>query len=98
MKEAKIQLKHPEGKKAVSIDTEKYRLFKEIIIGHLQKEGKATFAKLVDAAGKYLLENEISFSGSLKWYLEWVKLDLEAREIILRVNSKSTQLYTLNAK
>jgi len=36
------------------------------------------------------------FQGSIAWYVEVVKLDLEARKIIKRIPKTKPQLYRLN--
>ena len=42
-----------------------------------------------------LKDKKIIFDGSLNWYLEWVKLELEASQIITRVPKTSPQKYAL---
>ena len=37
--EQKIQLKHPDGKKAVSMNKEKYDRLKKAFLNHLKKKG-----------------------------------------------------------
>jgi hypothetical protein len=41
------------------------------------------------------MEKKIRFDGSLNWYLEWVKLDLEAQGIIKRIAKTAPQKYLL---
>lgn len=75
----KIQLLHPAGKKAVSIHKEKYDLLKNSIINSLKISGESTFAEMLQYTDDDFKKNQIKFEGSLGWYLEWVKLDLELR-------------------
>ena len=78
--EQKIQLKHPQGKKAVSISKDKYELLKTEIVNYLTKNLDGTFSDISKTISKNFSEKKINFDGSLNWYLEWVKLDLEAQQ------------------
>ena len=91
----KIQLKHPEGKKAVSISKEKYDLLRPAVLKCLRTKGEATLGEISRAITKDFKTRGKRFEGSLAWYLEWVKLDLEARKMIRRVPSTSPQLYVI---
>lgn len=91
MTKEKIQLKHPEGKRAVSIDKEKYEIIRKSIISSL-KSKELTFTLLSLAIKKKLSGR---FEGSINWYVESVKLDLEARNIIERIHATKPQLYRL---
>ena len=93
--EQKVQLKHPQGKKAVSMSKEKYDLLKQVILKYLHAQGKATFNEILSAIKKDFKRNRTKFQGSLPWHMEWVKLDLEARKVIKRVASTSPQEYVL---
>ena len=93
--EQKIQLKHPQGKKGVSISKEKYELLKKHIMEFLSGNNEATFTDISKAIAKEFKAKKIRFDGSLDWYLEWVKLDLEAQKIIKRVPKTSPQKYLL---
>lgn len=95
MEEQKIQLKHPQGKKAVSISEDKYELLKAEIVKYLTEKTDGTFSDISKTITQNFKDEEIKFDGSLNWYLEWVKLDLEARQIIARVPKTSPQKYTL---
>lgn len=96
--EAKIQLKHPSGKKAVSMDKEKYTLLKEIFLSLLKAEGEATQTKIVNIIKSDFKKNKTKFAGSVEWHLEWVKLDLEANKIIERVPKTSPQKYMMKKR
>lgn len=94
--EQKIQLKHPQGKKAASIDKDKYELLKTETVKYLMKNSDGTFSDISKAISQDFKERKIKFDGSLNWHLEWVKLDLEAQEIIKRVPKTTPQKYILN--
>ena len=93
--ETKIQLKHPAGKKAVSISKDKYDVLKNQTIQCLNSNPEATFSEISKIIAKDFNKKKIKFNGSLNWYLEWVKLDLEARQIIKRVPRTVPQKYLL---
>lgn len=84
MKEQKILTKHPLGKSGKNIDKQKYEALKKAILAALQKK-ELTHTELFDRLNKNL---ENKFEGSISWYAETVKLDLEARKIIERTTSK----------
>jgi hypothetical protein len=96
--ETKIQLKHPAGKKAVSISTDKYELLKKQITDFLSEKTQGTFSDISKSIAQKFKEKKIRFEGSLNWYLEWVKLDLEAQQVIIRVPKTSPQKYSLKTK
>lgn len=83
----KIQLKHPLGKKAVSMDKLKYDILNKAFLNQLKKRGKAI--------AEDFKSNKIKFEGSIQWHVEWVKLDLEAKKEILRVPKTSPQKYEI---
>jgi hypothetical protein len=91
----KIQLKHPQGKKPISMSKEKYDLLKPALLQCLRAQGKATFGELSSAIAKDFKSRKQPFEGSLPWHLEWVKLDLEARKAIRRVPRTSPQEYMI---
>jgi len=84
MKEEKILTKHPLGKSGKNIDKQKYKTLKKAIVSALQKK-ELTHDELFDRLNQSL---KGKFSGSISWYAETVKLDLEARKIIERTSSK----------
>ena len=86
----KIQLIHPDGKKAVSIGKEKYDLLRKGVIDSLKSNGKSTHAEILHAITEDFKKDKIKFEGSINWHLEWVKLDLEARKEIKRIKDQST--------
>ena len=87
--EQKIQLQHPVGKKAISMDTEKYELLKKTILNGLKKEGALSHKEMFKVISESFKKNRTKFVGSVEWHMEWVKLDLEARKEIKRVADTS---------
>lgn len=87
--EEKILTLHPEGKRGVKISKEKYETMKKALLGVLGK-GELTHAELVAAVEKKLRGK---FDGSIPWYAEGTKLDLEARGAIERVPGEKHALY-----
>jgi hypothetical protein len=83
--EQKIQLKHPAGKKAISMDKEKYNLIEKSILNFLKSKGESTHREILKTITKDFKINKIPFKGSIAWNMEWVKLDLEARKKIARI-------------
>ncbi len=96
--EQKIQLRHPAGKKAVSMDKEKYDTMKKYILSHLRDHGQSTHGELLSAITKKFKSDKIKFSGSVEWHMEWVKLDLEAGKTIKRTSDKSPIQFSLNLR
>lgn len=83
---SKILTLHPQGKKGVNIDIQKYEIIKEFIVKKLKENGEMTYEKLNDMA---VVELKGKFEGSIPWYFVTVKLDLEARNIIERIPKTS---------
>jgi hypothetical protein len=90
MTETKILTKHPLGKNGKNIDRGKYETLKKAILVAL-KNKELTHDELFERLNK-TLKNK--FSGSISWYGETVKLDLEARKLIYRTSSQP-QTYRL---
>ena len=82
---------HPLGKKGVRISKAKYDKVKSVLIKCL-KDKELTHSELTECANKRL---EGKFQGSINWYVETVKLDLEARKIVERVKEAKPQVYKL---
>jgi hypothetical protein len=80
----KILTKHPEGKKGVNISKAKYALVRAAVEGSLRKK-PLSHDELVAAVRQRL---DGTFDGSIPWYAEGVKLDLEARGAITRTDEK----------
>ncbi|MDQ2823866.1 MAG: hypothetical protein M3R29_00240 [Verrucomicrobiota bacterium] len=84
MAEEKILTKHPLGKSGKNIDKQKYETLKKTILSTLRGK-ELTHTELFKQINKTLKGR---FSGSISWYAETVKLDLEARKTIERTSAK----------
>lgn len=93
-----IQLKHPAGKKAVSMDKGKYDLVKKPLLRQLKARDGSTHAEMLQAILNEFDENGTKFDGSVEWHMEWVKLDLEARDEIRRIPKTSPIKFALAGK
>jgi len=76
----RILTQHPEKKKGVNIRRDKYEQVRDAIQVSLREEGAQTFQALSEAVNQKLGGN---FDGSIGWYFTTVKLDLEARGVIV---------------
>lgn len=83
MADAKILTKHPQGKSGRNIKKADYETMKKAILSALAKE-ELTHTELFAQLNKNLMGK---FSGNISWYGETVKLDLEARKVIVRTSS-----------
>ncbi len=86
--EEKILTLHPDGKQGVNISKEKYETIRQAILSILGEQGETFFKDLPAAAERKL---DRAFDGSISWYVITVKLDLEARGLIIRVPKSSPQ-------
>ena len=85
MKAELIQTLHPkEGKTNKKISYDKYIFIKENILTIIN-ESELTHTELMEKLYTRVKDN---FEGGVQWYGETVKLDLEARHIIERTNTK----------
>ena|SRR5712691_9688365 len=87
--EEKILTLHPQRKRGVNISRTKYETMKRTILevlgkGNLTHEG---FTAAVETALKG------KFDGSIPWYMEGTKLDLEARGIIAPLPGQKHDIY-----
>lgn len=90
--EDRIKTQHPQGKQGVNIEKSKYEQVKTAILDVLG--GKSlTHTELTEQVSKKL---KGSFDGSIGWYTETVKLDLEARRLIERDTSLSPARYRIS--
>lgn len=80
----KILAKHLLGKSGKNIDKAVYETFKDEILEILRNK-ELTHTELLDQLNKRLKNK---FSGNISWYGETMKLDLEARSLIERINSQ----------
>lgn len=83
----KIEALHPEGKRSVNIDRHKYEQVRDAILNAMQTQGEVDFRALSAAVSDRLPD----FEGSVTWYVTTVKLDLEARGVIERVEGSKPQ-------
>jgi len=91
--EKKLQLKHPQGKKAVSMNKDRYDLLKKAILFCLKSKKNITFPDLLNGVEAYIKTSGQTFQGSIPWHMEWVKLDLEAGKVIERSSGASPHTY-----
>lgn len=77
-----IQTLHPHGKQGVNISRAKYDLVRQTMIDILAGQGDKTASELSHAVVERL---QPTFDGSVMWYCSTIKLDLEARGVIVAV-------------
>ncbi|MCY3707411.1 MAG: hypothetical protein OXG26_00860 [Caldilineaceae bacterium] len=85
---AKIMTLHPAGKQGVNIDKDKYDMVRQTIEETLQAQPGITFSSMTEEVGRRIGD---VFEGSVSWYVVSVKLDLEARGVLERVDGRSPQ-------
>lgn len=81
----KILTLHPQGKNGVRIDLHKYNEICEAIYEFAPLNEAFFMMDLVEHLKQRLSD---TFDGSVPWYTETVKLDLEARGILVRIPGK----------
>ena len=84
-----IRTLHPEKKQGVNISKVKYEIIRKAILSTLHTQKEMTFMNLSRAVEKEVNGN---FEGSVMWYVTTVKLDLEARGVVKRVQNSRPQL------
>ncbi len=84
-KNEKILTLHPQGKNGVRIDAHKYEMISEAIFNFAPLNEAFYMMDLVEHLKLSLADK---FDGSIPWYTETVKLDLEARGVLERVPGK----------
>ena len=87
----KILTLHPAGKKGVKISKTKYDAMKATIL-RLLKSKELTHDELTSAVNRAL---KGKFDGSVSWYMESTKLDLEARKVIERIPGGKLDVYRI---
>ena len=85
-----VSTKHPLGKSNKPVDKRAYETFKAAILSALRRE-ELTHTELLNELTRSLQDK---FTGNVGWHLMVVKLDLEARGLIVRTSS-SPQKYRL---
>lgn len=88
----KIRTLHPDKKQGVNISKEKYEVIHNAILCVLKAQKEITFMNLSRAVEK---EVHGKFDGSVTWYVTTVKLDMEARGEVKRVQNSRPQLVRL---
>ena len=84
----RIRTLHPAGKQGVNIDKGKYDMVRQAIEETLQAQPGITFSGMTEEVGRRIGD---VFDGSVSWYVVSVKLDLEARGVLERVDGRSPQ-------
>lgn len=93
--EERFQTLHPEGKHAPAISKAKYDAMRDAIVRTLSAEGSMTYADLGQSLQEQLAGR---FDGSILWYYTVVKLDLEARGVLERIESKGSHQVRLTGR
>lgn len=88
----KVLTQHPEGKGGKRISRAKYEAVRQAILDSLSPGAELTHTALTEAVVVRLTGK---FEGSIPWYMETVKLDLEARRVIERVSGTRPERYCL---
>ena len=84
MIEEKILTEHPLGESGKNISRHKYETIKQAMTEAL-RNNELTHTELMNQLNESL---KGKFPDNISWYAETVKLDLEARKIIQRTDSK----------
>lgn len=84
MTEEKILTLHPLGKTGRNINKQHYDIIRHAILAALQGK-ELTHTELFSELERSLKN---SFPGNISWYGETIKLDLEARKLIKRIDAK----------
>ena len=91
----KVQLQHPDGKKAISMDKNKYDALKSSFVECLKMKKKAPFKELLPAVTADLENKKTAIKGVIEWNLFWVTLDMEARQELKKDKTVSPYIYSL---
>ena len=83
---------HPQGKRGVNINRQKYETIRDAIAEALDGSDGMTYTELVAEVGRRVSGR---FDGSVKWYVVSVKQDMEARGLLIRVPGTRPQLLRL---
>jgi len=90
----KIQLLHPAGKKLGRIDKEKYTVIRNAILRALKKKPLG-HKELLEEMTRDFKKHKTIFEGAVEWYMEGVKLDLEATRVIIRTGDRPPHKWQL---
>jgi hypothetical protein len=77
------------------MDIDKYTVIKKALLNSLKQNRELTHIELLDVVIDNFKKNKIKFEGSVEWYMESVKLDLETNKIIERGYDKSKLKFRL---
>lgn len=91
----KIKLKHPEGKKAISMEKAKYDALKTSLIDCLKVKKMGPFDELLADVTADLKNKKIEIQGVIQWNLFWVTLDMEANKDLKKDKKVSPYIYSL---
>jgi hypothetical protein len=91
--EKRIQLQHPEGKKAPSMESVKYEVLRKAILAFLKTTGPSAHTDMLHGIVTDFQKRKVVWEGSLEWSMEWVKLDLEAKKEIKRTNDTPPSIF-----
>jgi len=95
-KEEKIMTLNPDkNKTGVNITKAKYDIIKQAIRKAIKERKEISYSTLINLIRARLAN---SFTGSIRWYVEIVKLDMEARKMIERIPDTKPQMYRLKGK
>lgn len=83
-KVSRILTSHPQGKRGVNIGASKYDCIRTARLESLQGS-QLNYPELTKAVEAHVPD---SFTGSVAWYAEVVKLDLEATKEIVRTSDR----------
>ncbi|MGZ3778421.1 MAG: DUF6958 family protein [Mucilaginibacter sp.] len=92
----KVKLRHPEGKKAISMDRAKYETLKAAFTDCLKIKKTASFKELLADVTADLQKKNIKIEGVIEWNLFWVTLDMEAGNDLKRDKTVSPHTYSLS--
>ncbi|MCE7990927.1 MAG: hypothetical protein HEP71_03065 [Roseivirga sp.] len=87
MPEETIMTLHPQGKQGVNISKAKYDQVREVILRVIESEQPISFTYMAELSKEILTDEK--FDGKPLWYITTVKLDLEARKLVVRIPKTS---------
>ncbi|WP_303310916.1 hypothetical protein [Hymenobacter sp. BT730] len=94
----KIQLAHPEGKKAISMNRLKYDALKSTLLTCLANKQAVPFQEILSDVENDLRKRDVKIEGKLEWNLFWVSLDLESKKELYKDRSVSPIKYSILKK
>jgi len=68
---------------------------KKTLLNCLSAKGPSTQKEILQAITENFEQNNIVFDGSVKWHMEWLKLDLEAGKEIKQMDQNSPVKFSL---